>query len=370
MKKIAGLLLLSTAIFTFSNCKEENEPVEKITPSNLVIEKTISEDGSGIVTFTATADNAVKFMFFFGEDLTAPPITSTDGTASHTYLNTGSYTVSVFAYSIDELFINKTSAVSVQVNDPVISNEGYTTPESYDGKTLVWQDEFSGDQLNTSNWTHEIGNNNGWGNNELEYYQAANTEVHDGYLVIKAKKESVGGFSYTSSRMVTKGKKEFKYGRIDIRAILPKGQGIWPALWMLGSNISTVNWPKCGEIDIMEMIGGTADREKTVFGTLHWDDATLGHVCTCDKPGHILSSGSFNDKFHVFTITWDETFITWYVDDVQFNKIDITPADLDEFQKDYFFIFNLAVGGSWPGNPNSSTVFPQRMIVDYVRVFQ
>lgn len=137
---------------------------------------------------------------------------------------------------------------------------------------------------------------------------------------------------------------------------------------MLGADISTVGWPKCGEIDIMEMIGGTAEREKTTFGTLHWD--SNGHVCTCDKPGYIVPEGSLNDRFHVFTITWDESFITWYVDDIQFNKIDITPADLSEFKNPYFFIFNIAVGGNWPGNPNSSTTFPQHLIVDYVRVFQ
>jgi beta-glucanase (GH16 family) len=169
--------------------------------------------------------------------------------------------------------------------------------------------------------------------------------------------------------MITKGKFDFKYGRVDVRAVLPKGQGLWPAIWMLGSNISSVGWPACGEIDIMEMIGGTTEREKTVFGTLHWD-FNGNHACTCDKPGYTLSAGSLHDRFHVFSITWDQNFITWYVDDVQFNKIDVTPVTLNEFHSNFFFILNVAVGGNWPGNPDGNTQFPQRMFIDYIRVFQ
>jgi len=364
MKGIVSFFLLLIGVVTLTNCG--SDPVTVITPSNLTIETTVSTDGSGLIKATATANDAVKYAFTFGEDLMATPIVSTDGKAEYNYINSGTYTVRVVAYSADDLSIDKKVSISVQVNEPAVVDVGYKTPESYAGKTLVWQDEFNGTQLNTSFWTHETGNNNGWGNNELQNYQPENTFVKDGFMTIKAVKD---GSSYTSSRFISKGKKEFKYGRIDIRAKLPKGQGIWPALWMLGSNISTVNWPKCGEIDIMEMIGGTATREKTVFGTLHWDNAGT-KVCTCDKPGHVLTEGSFNDKFHVFTLTWDQTFITWYVDDVQFNKIDITPGELDEFQKEFFFIFNVAVGGAWPGNPDATTVFPQRMIVDYIRVFQ
>ena len=139
--------------------------------------------------------------------------------------------------------------------EPKIPSGGYSTPENYSGMSLVWRDEFEGHTLNPSDWKHETGGS-GWGNNELEYYQEKNTAVHDGYLIITAEKENVGGKNYTSSRIITQGKKEFQYGRVDIRALLPKGQGIWPALWMLGANVTTVGWPACGEIDIMEMIGG------------------------------------------------------------------------------------------------------------------
>jgi beta-glucanase (GH16 family) len=191
--------------------------------------------------------------------------------------------------------------------------------------------------------------------------------LRDGFLLITAKKESYNGFNYTSSRIVTAAKQTFKYGRIDIRAALPQGQGIWPALWMLGSNIGSVSWPACGEIDIMEMIGGSG-RENTVYGTIHWDEG--GHQCTCTNNGRTLSSGTYHDKFHVFSIIWDDTKITWLNDGTVFKTVDITPSAKSEFHNEYFFIFNLAVGGSWPGNPDGTTVFPQALIVDYVRVFQ
>ncbi len=247
-----------------------------------------------------------------------------------------------------------------------IPSGGYSTPENYSGMSLVWRDEFEGNNLNPSDWKHETGGS-GWGNNELEYYQEKNTAVHDGYLIITAEKENVGGKNYTSSRIITQGKKEFQYGRVDIRALLPSGQGIWPALWMLGGNATTVGWPACGEIDIMEMIGG-AGKDNTVHGTAHWDNkgshASFGGKLSLAPP-KILA-----DEFHVFSIVWTPTSITWYLDDVQYEVIDTTPSDLSEFQSNFYFIFNVAVGGNWPGNPDATTTFPQRMIVDYIRIFQ
>ncbi len=248
-----------------------------------------------------------------------------------------------------------------------IPTTGATSPTSYPGMTLAWQDEFDGSTLNSTNWSHETGTgDNGWGNNELQYYRPQNTTLQDGFLVITAKKESFGGKEYTSSRIITKDKRQFRYGRIDIRAAMPKGQGMWPALWMLGSNFSTVGWPACGEIDIMEMIGGNG-REKTVHGTVHWQNdgshAQFGGE-------YSLSSGTLADKFHVFSIIWDAQSIRWLIDDQEYHVIDTTPAQLDEFRRSFFFIFNVAVGGNWPGSPDSNTSFPQHMIVDYVRVFQ
>ena len=250
----------------------------------------------------------------------------------------------------------------------IIPENGYSTPLSYENLKLVWQDEFDGEALNETFWNYETGNNGGWGNNELEYYTKENTELKDGHLIITAKKESKGGFNYTSSRLTTQDKFSFTYGRVDIRAALPKGQGIWPALWMLGQNFKTAGWPKCGEIDIMEMIGGNQNgRDNTVYGTVHWDNA--GNYA--QYGGHYeKQSGPLNGEFHVFSIVWDAEKIVWYIDDKQYHIIDITPKELDEFQKDFFLLVNLAVGGNWPGNPDGSTLFPQYLIVDYIRVFQ
>lgn len=248
---------------------------------------------------------------------------------------------------------------------PEINPKGYSSADQYPGMSLVWRDEFDGNKLD-SWWSYEIGGH-GWGNNELQYYQEANTTVTDGYLIITARKENKEGKDYTSSRLITKEKKEFQYGRVDIRALLPKGQGIWPALWMLGSNISEVDWPRCGEIDIMEMIGGTG-KDNTLHGTAHWDDSgkhTYRGGSTTLPDGKI-----FADEFHVFSILWDSTSITWFLDDVQYYVMDTTPSEMSEFNNKFYFIFNVAVGGNWPGSPDEITTFPQRLIVDYVRVFQ
>jgi beta-glucanase (GH16 family) len=246
-------------------------------------------------------------------------------------------------------------------------NGGFTTPISRPGYTLVWNDEFDGTIL-SSDWVHEVGNGNwGWGNNELQYYRPENTAVGNGVLTITAKPQNFGGFNYTSSRIKTQGLKSFKYGRIDIRAALPYSKGIWPALWMLGDNITSVGWPACGEIDIMELIGGAGYNDRTVHGTIHWDQ---NGSYAYDGDSNSLPSGMFAENFHVFSIIWDANEIKWLRDDVQYHVASVTPAAMSEFQENFFFIFNVAVGGNWPGSPDGSTVFPQSMYVDYVRVFQ
>lgn len=252
------------------------------------------------------------------------------------------------------------------VNVINIPDAGFTSPTTYDGFTLTWQEEFDGTELNTNDWSYDLGTgDNGWGNNELQSYTRDNITMKDGHLVITAKQQFTQDGEYTSSRIKTQGSQNFQYGRIDVRAALPKGQGIWPAVWMLGSNFENVGWPLCGEIDIMEMIGG-AGRENTVHGTLHWQGDN-GHVYQGGET--TLSEGTFNDEFHVFSIIWTATDITWLVDDVEFHSMDTTPTQMNEFRNSFFFIVNLAVGGNWPGAPNTSTTFPQHLIVDYIRVF-
>ena len=231
---------------------------------------------------------------------------------------------------------------------------------------LIWSDEFNDTLINPFIWTHESGGS-GWGNNELQYYtnRPQNSYIEDGKLIIKALRENYSGKLYTSARLKTQNRKFWKYGKIEARMKLPFGQGIWPAFWMLGQNISSVGWPACGEIDIMEMIGGQG-RENTVHGTLHWDNNGV-HAQAGDS---YSIGGSFADDFHNFRIEWSQTLIIWYVDDVLFNVINITPTELSEFHQDFFIILNLAVGGNWPGNPDTSTVFPQYYEIDYVRVYQ
>ncbi|SFO22126.1 Glycosyl hydrolases family 16 [Algoriphagus ornithinivorans] len=248
-----------------------------------------------------------------------------------------------------------------------IPSTGYTSPNSYTGMTLVWEDDFNGSVLDAANWSHETGTGqNGWGNNELQYYRSQNTSFQDGHLIITAKEEDFGSRKYTSSRIVSMNKKQFRYGRIDVRAVMPRGQGLWPAVWMLGSNFQTEGWPACGEIDIMEMVGGQG-RENTVHGTVHWSN-NGSHAEFSGKK--TKSNGTLADEFHVYSIEWDATSIKWFLDNQQYHVIDTTPAELDEFRRSFFFIMNVAVGGNWPGSPNATTTFPQHMIVDYVRVFQ
>jgi hypothetical protein len=359
-------LLNLIIILLLSSC-DGKEIINTSDPSNLVVEIIISDDGSGIVHITATADNAIEYQLRIGtndEDV----VTNTTGIFDHTFLQTGNYQIEVRAYGSSGKYVKEVRLISVIIGNEVSIEDGYTTPLEYDGYLLVWNDEFDGNNVNTDNWVFEIGNgcpNCGWGNNELQYYRQENAWVDGQVLTIEARNENFQGSNYTSARLKTQGKKSFKYGRVDIRALLPKGQGIWPALWMLGNNITSVGWPKCGEIDIMEMIGGSG-RENTVYGTVHWD--YNGHVSAGGS--YSLSSGIFANEYHVFSITWDETYITWYVNDIQFYQIDITPDHMTEFHQSFFFIFNVAVGGNWPGNPDATTFFPQQMRVDYIRVFQ
>ncbi len=252
---------------------------------------------------------------------------------------------------------------------PTDSN-GYTTPKSYPGYHLAWSDEFDEQKLNEKEWNYEKGNgSNGWGNNELEYYTSRpeNVFLSSGNLIIEARKEDYNGSEYTSARLTTQGKKEFTYGRIDIRAKLPVDHGIWPALWMLGSNISEVGWPECGETDIMEVIGKNPSQ---VVGSLHWKK-TDGNEGTISET-HQLSSGDFSDAFHVFSLIWNQDSLQILVDDIPYMKASRTDMSdgVYPFDGASFFIFNVAVGGDWPGAPDKTTSFPQRMFVDYVRVFQ
>ncbi len=241
----------------------------------------------------------------------------------------------------------------------VLIIQGISLAQNY---RLVWSDEFNDTALNDFFWKYELGNNNGWGNNELEYYtnNPKNITLSDGKLIITALRENFGGFFYTSARILTR--LSWKYGKIEARIKMPHGQGIWPAFWMLGANINTVGWPACGEIDIVEMIGGVSG-DNTAYGTAHW--SSNGKQ---SKGGsYKLPNAKLSDDFHVYRIEWDSQKIIWYLDDVLYYLLPFTPS-MSAFQAPFFIILNLAVGGNWGGYPDATTVFPQTMIVDYVRV--
>lgn len=366
LTRIICILFISSIFFSCSE-DPENDPLK--LPDNLLV--SVEFLGDGQVKASFSADDAAFFKVNFGTPGEA--LVRVDGnTATKTYTERGNFILVVQAHATETDFVVSSQTVTMTATALGLGpNAGYSSPDSYDGYNLVWSDEFSGTDL-SENWTFELGDGCpdlcGWGNQELEFYKKENTVLQDGNLVISAKREITNGRSYTSSRLITKDKKSFTYGRIDIRAKLPKGQGLWPALWMLGENISEVSWPRCGEIDIMEMIGGIKDNQDgTVHGTVHWDNngsyANYGGKTD-------LEFGVFNDEFHVFSIDWDPQKIVWLLDGVQYHVIDITPPGLEEFHKPFFFILNVAVGGTWPGSPDVSTVFPQEMKVDYVRVFQ
>jgi beta-glucanase (GH16 family) len=234
---------------------------------------------------------------------------------------------------------------------------------------LVMQDEFDTDgTLDSSLWEYEIGTgDNGWGNNELQYYsnRNENISVQNGKLLITAQKEDYQGSAYTSARILTKGKFEQKYGRFEAKIRVPYGQGIWPAFWLLGNDIDEVSWPQCGEIDIMEYRG----QEPTLLhGSVHGPGYSGGSPVT---KTYELVNDRFDTGFHIFGIEWGPKYINYYVDDVLYNQI--TPADADGewvFDHPFYIIINLAVGGSFAGSPNEETVFPQTMLVDYVRVYK
>lgn len=250
----------------------------------------------------------------------------------------------------------KAQSVSIEQDDPDYN------------PNLIWSEEFDyTGKPDPSIWNMETGGG-GWGNQELQYYtnREDNAKVENGILTITAMEEAYGGRDYTSARITTQNKFDVKYGRIEARIKLPYGQGLWPAFWMLGDNLSTIGWPSCGEIDIMEMVGG-ANGDNTCYSTLHWDNngehASYGE-------NYSLPSGIFADDFHIFAVEWDSQQIKGYMDDVNYFTIDITPAALSEFHNNFFIILNVAVGGNWPGSPDGTTEFPQTMEVDYVRVYQ
>ena len=243
--------------------------------------------------------------------------------------------------------------------------------------TLVWSDEFNGpdgSRPDAAKWKFEVGGN-GWGNQELQYYttRPENSFIRGGNLVIQTLQESFTGTdrvtrNYTSARMTTQGLFEQAYGRFEARVKIPRGQGIWPAFWLLGNDFGKVGWPACGEIDIMENIG---KEPSTIHGSMHGPgySGDFDFTSVYKLPGGV----NFFDDFHVFAIEWEPGTVRFYVDQELYSTF--TPSRLPAgrkwvFDHPFFIVLNVAVGGLWPGLPDSTTVFPQAMLVDYVRVYK
>jgi len=255
-------------------------------------------------------------------------------------------------------------------------DSGGSDPDPGTGN-LVWSDEF--DSINTDNWTFEVGGN-GWGNQELQYYTNGDNafiefdpEVNSNVLVIEAREQGASNFQcwygpceYTSTRMISLGKQEFTFGRMEARIKLPQTQGIWPAFWMMGNDFQQVGWPNNGELDIMEHVGF---EPFTTHGAVHGP----GYSGNTPFMGTHVMSEQVDQNYHIFAVEWEADQIRWFVDDVNFFTL--TRSEVEDFgpwvfDHPFFFLFNVAVGGTWPGSPDASSSFPQRMYIDYVRVYQ
>jgi beta-glucanase (GH16 family) len=239
---------------------------------------------------------------------------------------------------------------------------------------LVKEDNFDGNELDMSLWSFELGDGSGdglpgWGNNELQNYtnRPENLKVENGLLTITARKESFEGSGYTSARIVTKAKFEKKYGRLEARMKMPWGKGLWPAFWMLGADIDQVGWPQTGEIDIMEYNG---QEPTVVHGSIHGPGYSGGNAVT---KSYEFQNDRLDTDFHTYGIEWGENYINYYVDDILYNQI--TPDNEGVtgewvFNKPFYIIINMAVGGTFVGPPNANTVFPQTLEVDYVKIYE
>ena len=240
---------------------------------------------------------------------------------------------------------------------------------------LAWSDEFDGDAVDSSKWSFMIGTGvefglpSGWGNNELQFYRPENATVADGHLTITAKQEAYGPSQYTSARLRSLGKGDWTYGRLEMRAKMPVGQGLWPAFWMLPSDSVYGTWAASGEIDIMEYIGSDPSR---IFGTIHYGRQWPYNVYS--STNYFLPYGTFHDDFHEFALEWERGELRWYIDGQLFARriswFSFGHPFPAPFDRDFHLLLNIAVGGNLPGNPNSTTTFPQEMVIDYVRVYQ
>ena len=282
------------------------------------------------------------FEFNFGNGVAQ---TVPSGKVTYQYAETGAYTVSVTAKNSGTKVASKNLTIMVYL--PI---------------QLVWSDEFNVDGApDAAKWGYDLGNGNGWGNNELEYYtdRPENAYISNGTLKIIAQKESYSGSGYTSARMLTKDKYAFTYGKVEARAKLPAGVGTWPAIWMLGNDIATTGWPACGEIDIMEH---RASELNKIFGTLHYPGHSGGNA-----DGNTTTISNATTQFHIYSLDWNAQIIKISVDGNVYKTVANNRGI--PFNHDFFFILNVAIGGNFAGSVNPSFT-KDSMEVDYIRVYK
>ncbi len=387
---LVGALLLASCGGEGTDPEPRPVVLSKLSVSNSTV--TENDNSSTTLDFevrlSTAADDAVS-VAYATSDVTARAGADYEAASDRLVFPAGtiSQTISITVYADDEdeadeqflLTLSDPDNATISVGDAIgtiknfkvivdDSGDGYITPLEYDDYTLLWHDEFTDEGLDPNTYTHERGDH-GWGNEELQNYTASpdNSFLREGKLHIVAREEGIG--NYTSARIITKDKFSFNFGRVDIRAKVPTAQGIWPATWMLGSNFSEVGWPACGEIDIMELVGFEPG---TIHGTAHWGQQGWNYSIHEGRAKSLPAGEKYSDEFHVFSIEWQRDRIDWLMDDEPYFTLtkNFVAPETYRFNQDFFLILNVAVGGKWPGYPDATTVFPQEMVIDYIRVFQ
>jgi beta-glucanase (GH16 family) len=335
-----SLLLILVALI-FSACSKDNSETDS-PPINLTVEASVSNNKSGNVSFVASATNATSFEFDFGDG--SIHAVSESGTTTYKYFGSGAYNVVVIASNSSGKTISKSISVTVVVE-----------------LSLVWSDEFNTDGIpDPSKWGYDLGAG-GWGNSEMENYtnRKENAMVSNGTLKIIAQKENYSGSSYTSARLLTKDKYSFTFGKVEVKAKLPAGLGTWPAVWMLGNNISSIGWPACGEIDIVEHRGSELNK---IFGTLHYTGRSGGNA---DGNTKVISNAT--TEFHIYTLEWTPNSINISVDNQVYHSVFNSSAL--PFNRDFFLIMNLAMGGTFAGAIDPAFT-SATLEIDYIRVYR
>ncbi|WP_273852812.1 carbohydrate binding domain-containing protein [Guptibacillus spartinae] len=373
---LAGVLVLSPAVSTAASSFEKGKENNK--NEQVVVKPVHPSVMKGKVHGTTKVRASVQDRFHLAVKISNEPIQAKVGEPSPADRTvTNPYISGTDLSGVDEK-INKFVMVYVLDDENNIVNFKEITLKRTDIQkeewNLVWEDEFNGESIDEDKWNFVQGGD-GYGNNEWQHYtnREKNARVEDGSLVIEAHKEQFGGNDYTSAKLTTQNKGDWTYGRYEIKAKLPKGQGIWPAIWMMPTDYELYSgWPATGEIDIMELLGHDPD---TVYGTLHY-----GKPWKNTGESYDLPVGDFSDEYHTFTLDWEPGEFRWYVDGILYakqndwftkNENEAAPYTYPApFDRDFFMQLNLAVGGNWPGYPDDSTIFPNQMLVDYVKVYE